>query len=152
MKQLLKKLSLIKTERITNKSVIKVDNSLYILRLFGFTIGLFSVSAGLFLNISKVQIIPIETFNQIGNVSIKHRYGVVINIKVDDTKQIQLFVACNPKEGALTILYIIVNIISSFKIPRTNAIKNIIIVFVTVKYNPVKPYSISSNFSFEYSG
>ena len=75
--------------------------------------------------------------------------GAVINIKVDDTKQIQLFVACIPKEVALIILYIIVNIISSFKIPRTNAIKNMIIVFEIVKYNPVKPYSIISILSFE---
>ena len=104
IKQLAKKLSVIIKVRTTNIIAIIVDNILYVLLLFGLTIGLFSVSAGLFLKTRHIQIIPIIILNQIGNVSKLHNTGADIKIKVDETKQIQLLVACRPKEVVLIIL------------------------------------------------
>ena len=104
IKQLAKKLSVIIKVRTTNIIAIIVDNILYVLLLFGLTIGLFSVSAGLFLKISNTQIKPTIILNQIGNVNKLHNTGTVIQINIDTTKQIQLFVACKPKDGALIIL------------------------------------------------
>ena len=104
IKQLPMKLSVKIMDRTTNITAMIVDNILYVLLLIGFTIGLFSVSAGLFLKISSTQITPIVILNQIGNVSKLHKTGIAIAIIVDVTKQIQLLVACKPKDGALTIL------------------------------------------------
>ena len=75
IKQLAKKISVTTVVRTTNITAIIVDNILYVLLLFGLTIGLFSVSAGLFLKINIIHIKPIIILNQIGNVNKLHKMG-----------------------------------------------------------------------------
>ena len=74
-----------------------------------------------------------------------------MNIKVEDTKHIQLLVACNPKEVALIMLYINKKIITSLNIPNKTAKAKIIIILVICKYRPSNPYLITANFSSSYS-
>lgn len=147
-----KKSSDIVNDNITNIVAIIVEVILYTIRLFGLIIGFFAVSAGLFLNISNIPIIPKMIFGNIGMVTIVHRYAEPINIKVEDTKQIQLFVACIPKDVILNRLYITVNTMSSFSIPNMNAIAPITIVLEIVMYILANPYLISANFSSLYCG
>ena len=122
-----------------------VDIILNLNLLFLLTIGFFSVSAGEFLNINNTPSIDIIILNIIGNSIIIDKYGIPINKVVETIKQIQLFVACNPKDGILIMLYIIENIITSLNIPRINDINIITINFENVRYILTRPYSISFN-------
>lgn len=125
---------------------IVVDSILYIFLLFLFTIGRFFVSAGENVIIPIVSIIPIIIFVILFSVIIFINNGIPINIIVDETRHIQLFVACNPNEGILMMLYIRRNIIYSFIIPNIIAIVVIMISFDSVRYSPSNPYFISASF------
>lgn len=61
-------------------------------------------------------------------------------MQVDDNKQIQLFVACNPNDGVLMMLYISKKMITSLKIPKIIESSKIITSLEIVKYNPSNPY------------
>ena len=126
---------------------IIVEIILYINLLFLFIIGFFSVSAGLFLKINIVVVIPIVIFINVFIIMILLKNVKPINIILELIRHFVLVLACMPNDGILIMLYIIVNIISSFNIPRSAANRKIIIVFVIVKYIPVKPYSIISSLS-----
>ena len=73
IKQLAKKLFAIIIANTVNKEAVIVDIILYTSRLFGLTIGFLIVSAGLFLKISKVPIIPMITLILTGKVKIVQR-------------------------------------------------------------------------------
>jgi len=68
-----------------------------------------------------------------GKIVKKDTIGININIRIDDIKQIQLLVACNPKEHVRMMLKTIINIITSGIIFRIHAIKSITIIFENVK-------------------
>ena len=74
-----------------------------------------------------------------------HIYGIPKKIIMDDIKHIQLFVACNPKDGVLIMLYIIVNSNISLNIPSNIDITKITIILEITRYIPTSPYSISFN-------
>ena len=86
--------------------------------LFLLIIGLLCVSAGLFLNISKIEIIPIINFIYVGISKYLDTKGKPTNNNVETIKHIQLFVACNPNDTALIGMYIMVKIITSLNIPN----------------------------------
>ena len=67
-------------------------------------------------------------------------------ISDDDSKQIELFVACSPNPVDLNILNITNMKIISFSIFNNIANKNITKSFVTLKYMPSNPYLISESF------
>ena len=147
IKQFEMKLLFIRILSITNMIAKIVEINLYVNLLFGLTIGLFFVSAGLFLNINIHPIIPIISFKIEFKCMFKQAIGRPIKIIDDVTRQIQVFVACIPKDGILRMLYISKNIIISLNIPSINEIITIIISFDMVKYIAVSPYSISDNFT-----
>ena len=122
-----------------------VEMILYVSLRLGLTIGLFFVSAGLFLNINKHPVIPIITLLIKFNCMFKQTIGSPINIITDDIRHIQLFVACIPNDGILRTLYINKNITVSLNKPRIIDINAIIINLEIVKYIPVRPYSISAS-------
>ena len=101
--------------------------------LFLLTIGLLYVSAGLFLNINKIEIIPIIDLMYIGIDKYLEAKGKPTKIIVELIKQIQLFVACNPNDTALIGIYKIVNITTSFNIPNNVDIIKIMINLVINK-------------------
>jgi len=152
IKQLLKKLFLVINENITYKIEIIVEIILKNILLFGLTIGLLWVSAGLFFSINKVDIIPIIILSLFGITKFIHNIVEPINIIDDAIKQIQLLDACNPNEVNLMILYKKININNSFTIPSIIAITIIIIILLINKYIDTKPYSIISIFSLVISG
>jgi len=147
IRQLLIKLSLTINDNPTYIIEIIVEAILKNFLLFGFTIGLLCVSAGLFLRINNVNTIPITSFTLLGTTIFKQIIGTPKNIIDETTKQIQLFVACNPNDGILIKLYSRVNINNSLTIPKIQAIAIITINFVTNKYIETRPYLISAIFS-----
>ena len=78
---------------------------LYVNLLFLLIIGLLYVSAGAFLIINNIPIIPKISLIFIGITVFIHNIGTKMKINDDDTKHIQLLVACNPNDGILIILY-----------------------------------------------
>ena len=70
-------------DNVTNIIATIVDNSLYVFLLLGLTVGLFSVSAGLFLYINNTPIVPRTNFIQIGILIKVHKYGIPINRMVE---------------------------------------------------------------------
>lgn len=147
IKQLLIKLLFIKIEQNMKIIAIKVDVYLKNNLLFGFTIGLLWVSAGEFLYINNVKIRPSITLILFVKYIYLQTNGKHINIKVEDNKQIQLLVACNPNDVVLITLYINKNIITSFKILSMYANKNITTILDIVRYNPSNPYLIMASLS-----
>ena len=78
---------------------------LYVNLLFLLIIGRLYVSAGAFLIISDKPINPNIILIFIGITTFIHNIGTKININDEDTKHIQLLVACNPNDGILITLY-----------------------------------------------
>lgn len=128
--------------------IIEIDTEEYLKNnlLFLFTIGLLCVSAGLFLNISNMEIIPIIDLRYVGISKYLDIKGRPTNIIVELTKHIQLFVACNPNDTALIGIYMMVNNITSFNVLNKKASIKIIINLVTNKYIATRPYFSSSFF------
>ena len=126
--------------------IIEINTEEYLKNnlLFLFTIGLLCVSAGLFLNISNMEVIPIIDLRYVGISKYLDIKGRPTNIIVELTKHIQLFVACNPNDTALIGMYIIVNNTTSLNIPSRADIIKIRINFVTNKYIATSPYFNSS--------
>jgi hypothetical protein len=123
-----------------------VEIVLNIALLFLLTIGLFFVSAGAFLSINKTPITHINILIYIVNSIYLHIIGQPINISVELSKHIQLFVACNPNPVVLKTLKHIIKITTSFNIPNKSDNVKIIIIFENVKYILTIPYSISLSF------
>ena len=79
---------LVKKDKITNIIATMVDFIFNFFRIFLLTIGFLCVSAGLFLNIKSVYIIPMTIFNISGIVIIVEIYGSPIKQRVDTIKHI----------------------------------------------------------------
>ena len=125
---------------------IIVDIALYIFLLFLFTIGRFFVSAGANINIVIVNIDPIIIFIIMFSSIVFIISGSPMKVIVDVNRHIQLFVACNPNDGILIMLYINMNIISSLNIPSIAATIPIIISLLISRYSVSSPYFISCSF------
>lgn len=125
---------------------IIVESILYIFLLFLFTIGLLCVSAGENMNIVIVSIIPRIIFIVIVSSIVFIMSGSPMNTIVDDSRHIQLFVACSPNDGILIMLYINRNIINSLNNPSIIASTAIIINLLNIKYSDSSPYLISASF------
>lgn len=102
--------------------------------------GLLYVSAGLFLNNRIIEIAFIIVLIKIFKIMVDDKNGIPINITVEDKRQIQLLVACSPKENNLIPLYIRRNISTSFPIFNINEHVIITKSLVINKYIEVKPY------------
>ncbi len=110
-----------------------VEINLYLFLFSFLIIGAFFVSAGAYLNISNIPVIPRIIFNKNGIDIFFDKKGIPINIMDDDKRHIQLLVACNPCAGSLNILKNNSNIISSLNTPNIIDSGIIIINFVIVR-------------------
>ena len=145
IKQLLRKLFLVVSVKITYIIEIIVEDILKNNLLLGLTIGLLCVSAGAFLNVKRIPIKQKIAFKYILIFKWMLIIGNPINAKIELIKQIQLFVACKPNPVDRKTLKSKLNINTSFNIPRNKDISMIIIILEIVKYILTNPYSISFN-------
>jgi hypothetical protein len=107
--------------------------------------GFFSVSAGEYLKIrTKLRADTIILIKLLNTSSLLIR-GNDIKIMLEDIKQVILFFAWTPNAKNLITLNSSRNIITSLNIFNIKAIIRIIISLYIVKYNPSKPYIISSS-------
>ena len=95
-KQFDKKLFVIEIEIITYIIAVNVASNLWRNLFFFFLIGLFFVSAGLFLKMRIVAITPKIYFARNGIVTYIAIIGIPRNATEDVIRQTQLFVACIP--------------------------------------------------------
>lgn len=79
---------LVKKDNITKIIAIMVDFIFSFFRIFLLTIGLLCVSAGLFLNINSVNIIPKINFTKFGIVTILEMYDNPRKHITDEIKHI----------------------------------------------------------------
>lgn len=126
---------------------ITITIHLHKILFFFFINGCFFVSAGAYRKNAQIQNVNKIILIYVGIITYIARYGITRNIVNDDTKHIQLLVACNPYANARNTLYNIKIIIISLNIPNINATENIIIALVIVIYIPSSPYLISASLS-----